>query len=98
PAIAEATREGRKREFANFSAFQDEVPDPQDPAAFERSKLHPEAGDDELRAFYSELIALRRSLPPEVDTDADESRRVLRVRRGERELVADFAGLTAEIR
>ena len=33
-----------------------------------------------------------------IDTDADESRRVLRVRRGDRELVADFAGSTAEIR
>ena len=35
---------------------------------------------------------------PEVDTDVDEKRRVLRVRRGERELVADFERLTAEIR
>ncbi len=98
PALAEATREGRKQEFAKFDAFRGEVPDPQDPATFERSKLEPEAGDDELRAFYAELISLRRSLPHEVDTDADESRRVLRVRRGDRELVADFAGLTAEIR
>src|SRR6185295_13040855 len=65
PAIAAATREGRKREFAKFTAFQGEVPDPQDPATFERSKLHPEMGDDGLRAFYAELIALRRSLPPE---------------------------------
>ena len=39
PAIAEATREGRKREFERFSAFAGEVPDPQDPATFERSKL-----------------------------------------------------------
>ena len=98
PAVAEATREGRKQEFAKFDAFRGEVPDPQDPVTFQRSKLHPEAGDDELRAFYAELISLRRSLPPEVDTDADESRRVLRVRRGDRELVADFAGSTAEIR
>jgi maltooligosyltrehalose trehalohydrolase len=97
PAIAEATREGRKREFATFSAFQGEVPDPQDPATFERSKLHPGAGDDELRAFYTDLIALRRSLPREVDTDADEKRRILRVKRGDRELVADFANMTAAI-
>jgi maltooligosyltrehalose trehalohydrolase len=97
PAIAEATREGRKREFAKFSAFAGEVPDPQDPATFLRSKLHREAGDDELRAFYRELITLRRILPPEVDVDADERRRVLRVRRGGRELLADFANLTAEI-
>jgi len=98
PAIAEATREGRKREFAGFGGFGGEVPDPQDPATFERSKLHPESGDSELRAFYAELIALRRSLPREVDTDADESARVLRVRRGDRELIADFNALTVEIR
>jgi maltooligosyltrehalose trehalohydrolase len=98
PAVAEATREGRRREFAKFSAFKGDVPDPQDPATFERSKLHPEAGDDELRAFYAELIALRRSLPREVDTDADEARRILRVKRGDRELVADFANMTAAIR
>jgi maltooligosyltrehalose trehalohydrolase len=97
PAIAEATREGRRREFAKFSAFRGEVPDPQDPATVERSKLHPEAGDDELRAFYAELIALRRLLPREVDTDADEKRRILRVKRGNRELVADFANMTVGI-
>ena len=59
--------------------------------------MHPEAGDDELRRFYADLIALRRSLPHEVDTDVDEKRRVLRVRRGERELVADFANYTVEL-
>src|SRR5262249_3965614 len=98
PAIADATRVGRRHEFARFSAFQGEVPDPQDPATFERSKLRPGTGDDELRAFYADLLALRRSLPREVDTDADERRRMLRVKRGNRELVADFANMTVEIR
>ena len=37
--IADATREGRRREFAAFAEFGEEVPDPQDPATFERSKL-----------------------------------------------------------
>ena len=38
--IATATREGRRREFAAFAEFRGaEVPDPQDPATFERSKL-----------------------------------------------------------
>ena len=97
PGIAEATREGRRKEFASFEGFAGEVPDPQDPATFERSKLHPESGDAELRAFYADLIALRRTLPRDVDTDVDENRRILRARRGDRELVADFASLTAEI-
>jgi maltooligosyltrehalose trehalohydrolase len=98
PEIAEATREGRKEEFERFDGFHGDVPDPQDCVTFERSKLHPESGDDDLRAFYAELIALRRTLPRETDTDVDEARRMLRVRRGDRELVADFASLTAEIR
>ena len=43
-SIADATREGRRREFAAFAAFAgEEVPDPQDPATFARSKLTREA-------------------------------------------------------
>jgi maltooligosyltrehalose trehalohydrolase len=97
PEIAQATRDGRKKEFAKFSGFAGEVPDPQAPETFERSKLQPEAGDDEVRAFYRELIALRRALPDSVDVDADERRRTIRVRRGERELLADFRNVTVEI-
>ena len=43
PEIADATREGRRREFAAFAAFAgEEVPDPQDAATFERSRIsHP---------------------------------------------------------
>ena len=38
--IAQATREGRRAEFASFAAFAgQEIPDPQDGATFERSKL-----------------------------------------------------------
>jgi maltooligosyltrehalose trehalohydrolase len=97
PAIAEATREGRRREFAAFAAFSgEEMPDPQAPATFARSKLDPSAGDGELRAFYRELLTLRRELRREVSTSVEG--RVLRVRRGEVELVADFDALTAELR
>src|SRR5581483_10901828 len=99
PAIAEATREGRRREFAKFASFaSEEIPDPQARETFDRSRLHPEQGDDDLRAFYRDLIRLRRDLPPEVETEVDERRRTLRVRRGGHELVADFERLTAEIR
>ena len=84
PAIAEATREGRKREFARFAGFSaDDVPDPQARETFERSKLDPDAGDEELRAFYGELLRLRRELPREVEASGDDETRVLRVRRGE---------------
>jgi maltooligosyltrehalose trehalohydrolase len=98
PAIAEATREGRRREFGGFAGFSaEDVPDPQAPETFERSKLDPARGDPELRAFYGELLRLRGELPREVTVAADEERRILRVRRGSVELVADFANLTAEL-
>ena len=99
PAIAEATRAGRKREFERFAAFAgEEVPDPQDPATFERSKLDRSGADEELRALYRELIALHRELPREVDVQVDEAARTIRVRRGGAELVADFANETVELR
>src|SRR5439155_5568537 len=42
PFIADATREGRKREFAKFSSFSGEdVPDSQARETFERPKLEP---------------------------------------------------------
>jgi maltooligosyltrehalose trehalohydrolase len=97
PALAKATREGRRREFAAFADFAGaEVPDPQARETFERSKLDPETGDDGLRAFYRELLALRRELPREVSTTVEG--RVLRVRRGDVELVADFDTLEVELR
>jgi maltooligosyltrehalose trehalohydrolase len=98
-AIAEATRAGRLREFEHFAAFAgEEVPDPQARGTFDRSKLHPESGDDELRTFYRRLIDTRAWLPREVRTETDEAARVLRVRRGNIELVANFDNMTAELR
>jgi maltooligosyltrehalose trehalohydrolase len=99
PAIAEATREGRRHEFERFSAFRGEdVPDPQDPATFERSKLDRSHGDEELRALHRELLALRRELPREAEVALDEEARTLTVRRGGVELRADFANATVELR
>jgi maltooligosyltrehalose trehalohydrolase len=92
PAIAEAAREGRRREFADFTAFSGkDVPDPQDPATFESSKLCPQAGYPELLAFYRHLLRLRRELPHEVEVDPDEAARTLRVRRGRMELLLNFS-------
>jgi maltooligosyltrehalose trehalohydrolase len=93
PAIAEATREGRKREFAAFSSFSgEEVPDPQALETFERSKISHPAPDP----FYAELIRLRRTLPRTLDVSTDG--RVLTMRRGETTLVADFDAKTVELR
>jgi maltooligosyltrehalose trehalohydrolase len=91
--IADATCEGRRQEFAAFASFaEDEFPDPQDPATFERSKLR-RARNASLGALYERLIAARRRLPPG-DTDAidfDEAARWLRVRRGAFEVICNFS-------
>jgi len=89
--IATATREGRRREFAAFAQFGQEIPDPQAASTFEASKLTRSA-DPALARLYGELIAARRELPPgDADEIAfDEDARWLRVRRGEYELVCNF--------
>jgi maltooligosyltrehalose trehalohydrolase len=93
--IAEATREGRRREFASFAEFSgEEVPDPQDPATFERSKLSREGEPAGLRELHARLLRARREwLPPgEADAiDFDERAGWLAVRRGECTLLANFS-------
>ncbi|HTX33191.1 MAG TPA: malto-oligosyltrehalose trehalohydrolase [Solirubrobacteraceae bacterium] len=92
PEIAEATRDGRRSEFEAFASFGKEVPDPQDVATFERSKLT-RTREDELASLYAELLAVRRELP-QGDADAiefDEGARWLRVRRGAFELLCNFS-------
>jgi maltooligosyltrehalose trehalohydrolase len=93
PEIARATREGRRREFARFAAFADEdVPDPGAMDTFVRSHVAPDAGDTGHRAYYRELLALRRTLPAgPVETTADEEARFLRVQRGDVELLMNFS-------
>jgi maltooligosyltrehalose trehalohydrolase len=59
PAIAEATREGRKKEFAAWASFSGEgVPDPQSPETFERSKLDWRPAEQ----WFRDALALRKSL------------------------------------
>lgn len=99
PAIAEATREGRRREFAAFAAFAgEEVPDPQDPATFARSKLTREV-DPAVAELYRRLLAVRPDLPPGEITDLvfDEDARWLRHRRGPYTVVASFADTPATV-
>jgi maltooligosyltrehalose trehalohydrolase len=92
--IAVATREGRRREFAAFAAFAgEEVPDPQDPATFERSKLTRSGEPDGLRDLYAALLRVRRELP-RGDAGAiefDEHAGWLRVSRGPFTLLTNFA-------
>jgi len=83
PDLAQAVREGRRAEFAGHghtdasqAADDDlEVPDPQDLATFERSRLdwsqiaQPEHA--RMLAWYRALIELRRAIPDLADGDLD---------------------------
>lgn len=80
--LAELVVEGRRREFAGFGWAEVEIPNPQDPATFHRSKLCwdelDQVGHAAMLAWYRNLIALRRSVfgdgathqHPEVDHGA----------------------------
>ena len=90
PLIADATREGRRREFARFRGFDDELPDPQSEQTFARSKLDPKPAE----AWFREAVALRGALPNELDVEVDGARLV--VRRGAHTLTLDFDALSVE--
>lgn len=66
PDLVAAVRRGRKEEFAAFG-WQDEPPDPQAVATFERCKLDHDLKQDghhrAIRRFYQALIALRKEQP-----------------------------------
>jgi maltooligosyltrehalose trehalohydrolase len=91
PELARVVSAGRREEFSAFGWGT--VPDPQDPATFERSRLDWDELSSErnvsLLAWYAELIALRRRVPAltdprlgQVETACDSDRGSLVVRRG----------------
>lgn len=63
PVLAQSVREGRRREFTQFVG-EEEIPDPQDPRTFVRSRLNHalrgEAPCGALLRFYHDLIAVRK--------------------------------------
>jgi maltooligosyltrehalose trehalohydrolase len=88
--LGEAVRKGRRAEFSRHGWDTDEVPDPQDRATFEASKLDWSVPDESLLEFYRALIALRRERPDLSDgrRDAvsmtwDDDHRWLVVHRGD---------------
>jgi maltooligosyltrehalose trehalohydrolase len=64
--LVEAVRTGRKSEFKAFN-WQADVPDPQSETTFQHSKLNhdlkKETPHREMRAFYRELLRIRREHP-----------------------------------
>ena len=107
PAVARATSEGRVREFESFGWDPAQVPDPQSPAAFERSKLSwreatawPHA---ELAGWYRSLLALRLATPElrsgdlaQVEVEIAGSR--LRMRNGPVTVTCDWEAGSVEVR
>lgn len=75
PALGRAVSDGRRCEFVAFGWEPADVPDPQDPATFQRSKLDwSELGEKEHAAvldWHRRLIALRRSVPALADGRLD---------------------------
>lgn len=90
PELGTATAEGRLEEFEQMGWDPAVVPDPQDPATFERSKLdwsEPKGGRHaRVLEGYRQLAQLRRELEALTDphysrnrVEVDEERRVLRL-------------------
>jgi len=105
--LAKAVSDGRKAEFAAHG-WTGDVPDPQDAATFQRSKLdwselsaEPHAG---MLAWYRELIALRRRTPelsdPRLDrlvADYGEQARWIVLHRGTLRVAANLSALPVTI-
>ena len=108
PELARATAEGRKREFAEHGWDADEIPDPQDPETFERSKLKwdetTEGDHARLHEFYRRLIALRRTEADMADPwldhlriDYDEDARWFVMHRGALAIVCNLGTDPVEV-
>jgi maltooligosyltrehalose trehalohydrolase len=98
PALGDLVRRGRREEFRRFEGFAGDVPDPQDPATFEASRLRWEEQEEDAQAgmlrLYRDLLARRRALAGafEVESPVEGA---LRLRRGRDVLlVALHGGLT----
>ncbi len=100
--LGRAVTQGRNREFAAFGWNEDSIPDPQDAATFERSKLRWEEAQTgrgaSMLAWYGSLIRLRRLFPAlsdarmdRVRTLVDEEQKWLVMQRGPVSLVCNFS-------
>ncbi|MFD5903403.1 malto-oligosyltrehalose trehalohydrolase [Streptomyces microflavus] len=108
PELAEAVRNGRRREFGAHGWAEEEIPDPQDPATRDRSCLDWSEPEREPHArlldWYRRLIALRRTLPDLHDPDLaavktafDEDARWIAYRRGDLRIAVNLADEPAAI-
>ncbi|WP_051943232.1 malto-oligosyltrehalose trehalohydrolase [Streptacidiphilus rugosus] len=86
PALAQAVREGRRREFAEHGWRPDQIPDPQAESTFAASRLdwtEPQRGHHAaLLEWYRLLLRLRGLATGAAEVRFDEAARWLTVRRG----------------
>ncbi|MFI9585724.1 malto-oligosyltrehalose trehalohydrolase [Streptomyces sp. NPDC052236] len=108
PELAEAVRNGRRREFAAHGWAADDIPDPQSALTRERSCLDRTEREREpharLLAWHRALIALRHTQPDLTDPDLaavnvayDEGARWLAYRRGDLRIAVNLAKEPAAI-
>lgn len=101
PELAQAVREGRRREFATFGWKPEDIADPQAPESVLRSVLNwselDRAPYSDMLAWHQQLVRLRRSEPSLSDGDLkavqvrfDEARRWLTVERGSITVACNF--------
>jgi maltooligosyltrehalose trehalohydrolase len=107
PMLGEAVSEGRRQEFGG-GQWAGNVPDPQDPRTFDRSKLNWKERSDsphrEMLDWYAALLRLRQSAPDfcagnrnAMQVVADENEEWLWARRGSHWIAASFAALGSTI-
>ena len=106
--LGTAVSEGRKQEFGSFGWAPEEIPDPQLPDTFQRSKLNwQETGETshaDILDWYKKLIALRKSSRPLLDGNMrdshvrfDEEARWLVLQRGPYQVICNLAKKPATI-
>lgn len=102
PELGEATAKGRIAEFERMGWDPDVVPDPQDPATFERSRLRWDELElpqhARLLTFYRGLARMRRQHPQfsdprltQVRVEFDEGERWLVLHRGDAAVAVNFS-------
>ena len=108
PELARATAEGRKAEFAEHGWNADDIPDPQDPQTFLRSKLNwteVDSGEHaRLLRVYRDLIALRHNDADMADpwlehltVDYDEEEQWITVHRGGLRIVCNLGAESVKV-
>jgi len=102
PDLARAVIVGRQTEFASFGWKPEDIPNPNDPATFARSKLDwnelSQAHHNEMLQWHRALIELRRNESAfttgrldYMDTQFSEEDQWLRIERGPVTIVCNFA-------